>query len=109
MRFGEHEDQLRSLQKRGVQVRALQNKPEIYDDLTPAFNVWAELSRRRTYHGSGPNPIQLTELIAWLDEMEIEDGRSELRDLVLRIDDLFLVITSEVAKKKHNGHVTSNS
>jgi hypothetical protein len=55
-------------------VPALNSKPELFEDLIPVWNAFQELSVGRHYSMAGPSGLTSSEITAWLDLEEINDG-----------------------------------
>lgn len=91
---------MRTLQESGVRVSALDEEPSLYEDLIPAFNVWVRLHNRRSYGFSGPNPLQVTEVLAWLELNGVKEGRDELVEKVFILDDAFMKYAYRSLKKE---------
>lgn len=64
----------------GHDVPALRNRPRLRPELTGYWNAFIELHSRRSI-GYSANPIPLTEILAYLELMEVDDPE-ERRDYV---------------------------
>jgi hypothetical protein len=79
---------------------ALKNRPPCYGwmgEYLKAFNV---LSSSRQY-GMGPNPIQLTEILAYIELFGTSDKMS-LIQYVLRMDEAYLTTKAKQQEQKKN-------
>lgn len=78
------------LQKRfdkGLPTPALKDKPELRRDLTLAWAAFAQLNGSRQY-GFGPQPIPVSEIVAWLELNDITDSdqRNDIAIMVRILD-----------------------
>ena len=88
-----------SYQKTGVLPPALANQPDITPEMRFYFGAFNRLSRSRTYHMSGPNPIALSEISAYAEKIGYTnaDDFFFLADVISACDEVFL---EDVAKRQ---------
>jgi hypothetical protein len=68
----------------------LESRPELYDDLLPAWNAFNTLHSARG-SGLGGEPLRVSDITAWLDVYDIAgEERTELFELIRVLDDVWL-------------------
>ena len=91
MGYGDIEDELIRQQEKGQRVRALENKPYVFDDLVEVWNSFSVLHDRRIHTDSGPNAIPIVEIKAWFEIKEFdEDEKMDFLDLILKMDSHYI-------------------
>lgn len=86
--WGRFERDLRTLQRQGIAVESLDNKPELFPDSLQIWEAWQYLHLRRQSTGFGVSAIPLTEIQAWCDLCglsSIED-KLEMMELITAMD-----------------------
>jgi hypothetical protein len=97
-------------QQRGERVEALENEPELYPDLQFVWAAFTELSESRSYGFGHPNPIPISEIVAWLDLNEVHspEDRREITLLIQAMDRTWILVTTENSKAKQSGRAGNN-
>jgi hypothetical protein len=82
----------------------LVSRPELYPDLYWVWEAFMMLSSTRQQGMGGPQPISLTELLAYCQYHAIQDSeeREEILHLVQHLDRVFLAHYAEKSKSKAN-------
>ena len=77
--------------KKGLSTPAIDDRPEIYEDLIEAWQAFQELNQSRQV-GLSANPILVSEIKAWLELHNINDldERLELHKLIRILDQTWL-------------------
>ena len=80
----------------------LRSKPDIWNDLVWVWEAYAFLSSARQIGFSGPQPLTLSEMLAYADYRGINavDEREELLVLVQHLDRVFMNDYTAKTKKK---------
>jgi len=73
----------------GKPTPAMDNRPELYEDLQDVWLAFSELNQGRSY-GFGPNPISMRDIQAWL-------AMSDITDADEKMDFLYLIRAMDVA------------
>ena len=93
---------LKSLQERlaaGKPAPALENMPELYEDLQDVWEGFWQLHRCRQY-GFGPCPLAVREILAMAELYDIRaEDRMEYFELIKGLDQEWLQWTAEQANK----------
>jgi len=87
-----HLDKLRKLQKTGQRVKSLEDEANIIPGARWVWAAWEELSSRRLWNESGPQPIQISEMLAYTDYHCIPNGtlREDLYYCLVGLDNKYL-------------------
>ncbi len=73
--------------KSGLSVPEDSIRPELYEDLIDAFQIFVELTASRSYSAFGhPLGIRATEIESTLNLYDIRQGRDELTKLIRSLD-----------------------
>lgn len=93
---------LAQLKEDGKTVKALEDVPEV---LPHALWLWAafnSLSRKRLITPEGPQPIPVSEILAYAVYYDIPSGdpRTDLMDIVSLLDETFLLHVAKERKKR---------
>ena len=105
MEWGNYAKQLEAMEKRGRKISALQNKPELFDDLVPVWQAFNQLHSGRQ-GGLGINPLRTSDIIQYLNWQEFD---ADCFDLILAMDNEWCKWASDKhkqeqeAKKKKGG------
>ncbi len=80
----------------------MQDKPQLYSGLNVYWNAFFELSGKRTYSSLGPNPLQTSEILSWLDLHGITelDDRSTFFRLIGALDSVWLTHNHDEAEQE---------
>lgn len=101
LEWGRYAEQLGKLAEKGKAIPALENQPEIYDDLFDVWQAFQDLNNSRTA-GFDVNPIQISQIEAWLRLHRITDYE-EQQDyfyLIRKLDDEWLRLIRDKRSKK---------
>lgn len=86
-------EKLRALQeKEGIEIPSLENMPEV-DSINHLFwSAFQVLSKTRLNNGGLPQPIQVSEILAYAKLMDIDDpdDRDDLLAMILIMDEMWL-------------------
>lgn len=99
MTWGENLDFLEEMRDDGRTPQALEIRPILYDWMVEYLKAFDVLSATRQC-GMGPNPIQLSEMLAYMQLYEVED-RDTFVHHILQMDKTFLeaVLAKQEANK----------
>ena len=84
MQFSKRAEWFLELEASGVKVAPLASKPNLHTDLELDYSAFHVLNSSRTAGFSGPNSIQLSEILAFMEMFDIS-SISERRMLFKRI------------------------
>jgi len=97
---------LEELEDAGKRAKALENKPDIEDDMKEYVEAFGILSTQRSV-GMGPNPISLADILAYL-QIYGATCIEEFMFHILAMDSTFLVKLAEKREReKTNGSTSS--
>lgn len=100
--WGDKTEFLEDLEDSGMSPKALENKPEIHTWMIEYIDAFEVLNQTRSY-GMAPNPISLTEILAYLQLYGSSDAASFVK-YILAMDEAFLSATSKrLEREKANG------
>jgi hypothetical protein len=87
---------------RGLSTPAIDNRPELYEDLIPVWEAFEDLSKTRARDLGSPMPITFAEISAWLDLHSIEgaDTRAEFAALIRSMDEDWFRIEAKKAQER---------
>ncbi|WP_298983488.1 hypothetical protein [uncultured Roseibium sp.] len=79
-------------QKTGKVPPALKRKPELFEDLRLVWEAFKTLSPARQYYNGAPQPIPLSEILAYCQMFEINDleERREFAEFIIEMDTVFI-------------------
>ena len=91
---------LTQLAKQGQAVPALQNRPKLLPECQRYWDSFIALDGCRTGNGRGPNPIQVSEILAYTKLSEVEgEEAAKLFRIIRRMDASALDYYTEQASK----------
>ncbi len=99
MRYGAHLEQLLAAQEAGNEVKALDERPQLYDDLQWIYRSFFQLSRLQ---GMSPGAISTSEIVAYLDlhgETDLQE-RAEFFRFIKVMDRAWLKYQASQQKPK---------
>ena len=104
MQWGQYVEFLEKLADKGKVVKAIENRPQLYDDLQDVWRAFTELNCARTTGGFAPNPISLAEIEAWLrlNGIESDETKQEYYQFIRAMDVIFL--EHIIKRNKDNGN-----
>lgn len=88
--------------KTGVTPKGLQDRVELRPEGAEIYGVYEILSKRRKYNEAGLQPLEVSEVTAYLTELGFsgEDSRESALHLILGLDDIFMADYFEKTKPK---------
>ena len=95
--WGDSLDFLYDLEASGINPKALQNKPVLYDWMKEYLYAFRRLNRTRTY-GMAPNPISLSEIHSYIKLYGVYDQEAFI-DYILQMDPVYLEIRAKKTSK----------
>ena len=96
LEYGSAREKYEEIARKGIKVKALEEEPILEDDLIPIYNAFQYLSATRTVSMAGLNPLQPSEVKAWLELYDVYE-REEWYELIMLLDREWL----EFVRKKH--------
>lgn len=82
-----HLEFLESLQRQGIEVQALDERPYLFSDLTMVWECFREVNRARQVGLSNVNPLTISEIRSWLEANSVSsDELPEMLSLVQDMD-----------------------
>lgn len=97
MEWGEYARKLEKIVEKGKRVPALENRPELFDDLVPVWQAFNQLHSGRQ-SGFGISPLRTSDILAYLKFRKIED--LEFYELILTMDNEWLKWASNKQKQE---------
>ena len=95
--------------KRGKRVQALEDRPEVYDDLLSTWSGFCTLHAARG-NSLGAEPLHVQDILGWLDLYGIAgDERSEHFELIRILDDVWLDHVRTEQKEKADADPTGSN
>lgn len=77
--------------EQGAPLRVLKKLPSIPSGIAWAWEAYGLLSARRTYTNAGPQPIQISEMVALAEVLGLDDSdRLDMMRYVTALDDLYV-------------------
>lgn len=98
MEWGDKLDFLEELEESGLTPKALENRPVMHEWMKEYTTGFSILSSTRQY-GMGPNPIQLSEILAYLKLYGAEDMEAFIENILL-MDASFLSVKAQKAERE---------
>lgn len=100
---------LKTLQQSGVTVKGLENMPAILVEAEYFWSAYVSLTVKRIINERGPQPIQMSEILAYVTYMRIDDDamREDLFYHVSALDATFLQLIRKkppTTGKQQGGH-----
>lgn len=88
--------------RQGKPTPAIDNQPELFEDLIPVWEAFEDLAKARQRDLGTPLPITFAEITAWLDLHGIEghDTRLEWAGLIRALDETWLRIEGAKAEER---------
>lgn len=102
LEWGPYVKLLERRRKRGKPVAALDNKPELFEDLELAWEAFHELHRQRRSGGFSPEPLNVSDISIWL-EMNNYRGiqKREMYELIVILDSCWMThIQKELERRE---------
>ena len=90
---------LKSLQQSGVTVKGLENMPAILVEAEYFWSAYVTLAVKRISNERGPQPIQMSEILAYAMYMRIDDDAMR-EDLFYHVSSLDAVFLQWINKKR---------
>lgn len=102
LKWGKGLDALLEVQaKTGVTPKGLQDRPSLSPEADDIYGAFSVLSKRRKYNQAGLQPLEVSEVTAYLTELGFsgEESREEALHLILGLDDIFMADYFKKAEK----------
>lgn len=108
LQYGPSIEKLQALREAGKKIAALDRRPDLPVTLEWVWEAFAEFNASRNWTMGVPQPIQLSEIIAYATLKGLTREESdELRGHVRRLDTVFFKFVEE--KRKADGRVGSTN
>jgi hypothetical protein len=95
---------LEKAQRLGKRVRVLENRSELYEDLVLAWQCFLTLNRTRQIGYASPQPIPLSEIVAWMNLHQVDgvEQRVSFARLVAVADAEAMAYFAKETEKRSN-------
>lgn len=94
---------LAQLKQEGKPVKALEDVPEVFPHALWLWSAFNTLSRKRLVTPEGPQPIAVSEILAYVTYFDIPFGlRNELMGIVNLLDSVFISHMAKLRKQDKN-------
>jgi len=99
LEWGNYAQQLEKIAAKGKRVPAIENRPELFDDLIPIWQAFEQLHSGRQ-SGFGISPLRTSDILTYLNFRQIDD--LEFYELILAMDNEWCKWASDKHTQEQN-------